>query len=493
MEKKQLLQCIDDMTAGVDAVQRRVLEEILARNGESEYLASCGLSSASGGAAAFRAKVPMATYEDLKPYILRVAGGDRCPVLTGSGNPVSEFLLSSGTSGGEPKLIPAVEDELDRRLLLHSLVAPLMNQCVPGLDEGSGLYFHFVRPEATTPGGLPARTVLTSLLKSDRFRNRPYDPYRGHTSPAAAVLCEDATQSMYAQLACGLRHRAAVTRVGAAFAYGLLRAVAFLQRHWASLADDIEAGAPAAPGVLTDPSVRAAVAAALRPGDPDLARLIRAECSSSSEGGERWGAGIIRRLWPNARCLEAIATGAMAQYVPALGFYSAGLPIASTVYAASECHLGLNLDPLCGDPSEACYTLMPTMAYFEFLPLGLHDATELVELARVEPGREYELVVTTYGGLSRYRVGDVLRAEAGLHHNSAAPRFRFVRRAGVLLSVDVDKTDEAELHRAVARASAALPRGAAVLDYTSLVCADGVPGHYVVYWELAVEPELERC
>jgi auxin responsive GH3 family protein len=99
-----------------------------------------------------------------------------------------------------------------------------------------------------------------------------------------------------------------------------------------------------------------------------------------------------------------------------------------------------------------------------------------VELTGVEAGREYELVVTSYSGLCRYRVGDVLRV-AGFHN--AAPRFRFVRRRDVVLSVDVDKTDEAELQRAVERGG-----GASVLDYTSRVCTGSIPGHYVVYWEL---------
>lgn len=55
------------------------------------------------------------------------------------------------------------------------------------------------------------------------------------------------------------------------------------------------------------------------------------------------------------------------------------------------------------------------MAYFEFVPLDGEQDDEttlkhhqLVDLARVEVGREYEFVVTTYARLNRYRVGDVL-------------------------------------------------------------------------------------
>lgn len=75
-------------------------------------------------------------------------------------------------------------------------------------------------------------------------------------------------------------------------------------------------------------------------------------------------------------------------------------------------------------PNEVAYTLLPTMAYFEFLPVNRkipfsdaldysillngkkdHDPVDLVD---VKLGEEYELVVTTYAGLYRYRVGDIL-------------------------------------------------------------------------------------
>ena len=64
----------------------------------------------------------------MKPYILRIANGDRSPFLSGSVHPISEFNVSSGTSDGEPKLISAMKHEVDRRMLLHSLVMAVMNQ-----------------------------------------------------------------------------------------------------------------------------------------------------------------------------------------------------------------------------------------------------------------------------------------------------------------------------------------------------------------------------
>uniref|UniRef100_A0A0E0I2Q5 Uncharacterized protein n=1 Tax=Oryza nivara TaxID=4536 RepID=A0A0E0I2Q5_ORYNI len=442
------LRLIEELTSNVDAVQERVLAEILGRNADAEYLDKCGLDASDTDRATFRAKVPVASYDDLKPYVKRIANGDRSPIL--STHPIIEFFTSSGTSAGERKLMPIVTDEMARREVLSSLATSVLNVYVPGLHTGKGLYFLFARSETKTPGGLTAQPALTSVYKSEHFK-RAY----AYTSPMAAILCEDASQSMYAQMLCGLCQRHDVLRVGAVFAAALVRAIRFLQLNWAQLAADIETG-ELNPRV-TDPSDR--------------------ECSRGD-----W-TGIVTRVWPKTKCLNVVVTGVMAQYIPILQYYSGGLPIVSGMYASSECFFGLNLRPLCG-PSEVSYTIMPNTAYFEFLPVGeAVDASNLVELARVEDGREYEVVVTTYAGLNRYRVGDVL-CVTGFHN--AAPQFRFVRRHSVLLSIEADKTDEAELQGAVERASSALlrPRGA---KYTSRACTERVPGHYVVYWELLTE------
>ncbi|KAJ0973748.1 hypothetical protein J5N97_015713 [Dioscorea zingiberensis] len=469
------LRFIEEMTTNADEVQAKVLAEILSRNAETEYLKRYDLGGMTDRKT-FKSKLPVVTYENLQPEIQRIANGDRSAIL--SARPISEFLTSSGTSAGERKLMPTIKEELDRRQLLYSLLMPVMNLYVKGLDKGKGLYFLFVKSETKTPGGLTARPVLTSYYKSDHFKTRPFDPYNVYTSPTAAILCADAYQSMYTQMLCGLYQRHEVLRVGAVFASGLLRAIRFLQLHWAQLSHDIATGT--LNNSITDPSIRESVSDILCP-DLELAEFIKGECSR----GE-W-AKIIPRIWPNTKYLDVIVTGAMAQYIPTLEYYSGGLPMACTMYASSECYFGLNLRPIC-PPSDVSYTIMPNMAYFEFLPHNPDCSTEsthpsqLVDLANVEVGKEYELVITTYAGLYRYRVGDILRVTG--FHNSA-PQFRFVRRKNVLLSIESDKTDEAELQSAVSQASQLLqPYNTSIIEYTSYADTKTIPGHYVIYWEL---------
>lgn len=486
---KKALEFIENVTRNADEVQAQVLAAILTRNADTEYLKKYGLNGRTDRAT-FKKCLPVITYDDLKSEIHRIANGDTSPIL--SAHPVSEFLTSSGTSAGERKLMPTIQEELERKTHLYSLLMPVMNQYMQGLDKGKGMYFFFIKSEAKTPGGLLARPVLTSFYKSRYFKERPYDPYNVYTSPNATVLCPDAYQSMYSQLLCGLLQNNEVLRMGAVFASGFIRAIRFLEVHWKQFCLDIKTGS--LNREVTDSSVRDAVGELLHP-NPELADFVERQCSVQS-----WQ-GIITRLWPSTRYIDVIVTGAMAQYISTLDYYSGGLPLVCTMYASSECYFGLNLKPLC-KPSEVSYTLLPNMAYFEFLPvhrkqeeagvtlespaipktLDEKERQELVELVDVKLGQEYELVVTTYAGLNRYRVGDVLRV-TGFHN--AAPQFHFVCRQNVVLSIDSDKTDEEELHSAVENSVKHLqPFDAQLIEYTSYADTSTIPGHYVLYWEL---------
>ncbi|TXG55296.1 hypothetical protein EZV62_020552 [Acer yangbiense] len=478
-KNKKVLEFIEDVTSRPDEVQERVLAEILSRSANVEYLKRHGLDGRIDRDT-FKQVMPVVVYEDLKPDIDRIANGDTSPILCSQ--PISEFLTSSGTSGGERKLMPTIEEELVRRSLLYSLLMPVINQFVPNLDKGKGMYFLFIKSEAKTPGGLVARPVLTSYYKSSHFKNRPYDPYTNYTSPNETILCQDSYQSMYSQLLCGLYQNSEVLRVGAVFASGFIRAIQFLEKHWPFLCNDIRTGT--LNPQITDPSVREAVLRILKP-NPELASFVEAECKKES-----WR-GIITRLWPNTKYVEVIVTGTMSQYIPTLDFYSNALPLVCTMYASSECYFGLNLNPLC-KPSEVSYTLIPTMAYFEFLPVNRRpksvneklDDQQLVDLVDVKLGQEYELVVTTYAGLYRYRVGDILKV-AGFKNK--APQFNFVCRKNVALSIDSDKTDEVELQNAVKNAANHLsPFDATLVEYTSYADTSNIPGHYVLFWEISL-------
>ncbi|KAL6502476.1 hypothetical protein OROHE_024481 [Orobanche hederae] len=463
------LQLIEEMTRNAGAVQQSVLAQILAENAQTEYLKRFSIDGAIDQGM-FKSNVPMITYPDIRPLIRKMADGDRSPILCAQ--PISIFLMSSGTSG-EPKFIPSTKDVLDRTLLLCSLIQPIMNLHVKELDKGKGLNFMFMRSDTETQGGITARTALTDLYKSDKFKNRPKDIY---TTPNEALYCTDTFQSMYTQMLCGLYEREQVNRIETTFGSGIVRVIRFLELNWKQLTHDIRTGSLYSK--VTDMSIREYMTRFMQP-NPELADYVGKEC-----GKENWE-GIITRIWPNTKYLGAIVTGTMAQYIPILDHYSKGLPIVSGIYVSSESYLGINLNPMCKQ-SEVSYTFMPFLAYFEFLPYEPNSPelahSELVDLVDVKMGNEYEVVITTIAGLYRYRLGDIVRVVG--YYNSA-PQFRFVMRKNVLLSIDGEKTTEIELQAAGEMASELLRQfDTSVVDYTSFVDTTSVPYHYVIYWEL---------
>ncbi|RZC93918.1 hypothetical protein C5167_016612 [Papaver somniferum] len=485
---KQVLQFIEEVTTKADEIQNQVLAEILSCNSQAEYLQRHGLNGCTDPDT-FKKVVPVTSYENLKPDIDRlVANGNNSPVLCAQR--ISQFMLSSGTSSGAMKLIPSTEEQAERSWYLWSLIPPVVNQHIPGLNEGKAMQLFFVVAHITTPGGIVASPVSTSFNKSSKFKNlfTNIDPYRNYTSPLETIHCEDSHQSMYSQLLCGLYQNEQVLRLGCSFGTGFIQAIKFLQEHWRHFCDDIRNGTIEVDHAkITDPSVRNAVMRVLVKPNPELADFIEDECSRD----ESWK-GIVSRLWPNAKCVDTVVSGTMSHHISTIEFYTNGLPIVSTLYACSECFLGINLNPP-SKPREVCYTLIPTMAYFEFLPMFEEEdhrnqereqrRQELVSLVDVKLGQEYELVITNYAGLYRYRVGDVLRVE-GFKNN--APQFRFIRRNNEVLSIDLDKTNEVELQNAVTNAAEHLADklNVSLVEYTSFADTSTHPGHYVIYWEL---------
>ena len=183
---------------------------------------------------------------------------------------------------------------------------------------------------------------------------------------------------------------------------GLLGDPAFNAR----VAADVESGTlDAAVAAVVGPALAAELEAALGPGDAARAGEIRAALGDGA-------AGFALRLWPKLKLILANATGAFEPHARRLrAGAGAGVPIRSTILAASEGLMGVSLEPR--DDGAAAYCLVPRAMVFEFLPVVDGEAGDATVLAgELEAGADYELVVTTLGGLCRYRLGDVVRAVA---------------------------------------------------------------------------------
>ena len=205
------------------------------------------------------------------------------------------------------------------------------------------------------------------------------------------------------------------------------------------IAKDVEtATLDAAIAARVGPELTARLEADLRAPAPDRAAEIRAAAADASPG-------LALRLWPTLRLILANGTGAFAPHAARLRDGAGrGVPVLSTILAASEGLMGVGLEP--SDDGGSAYCLVPRAMFFEFLPVGAAaDATTLLADELTE-GHAYELVVTTLGGLCRYRIGDVVEF-TGRHGRAPVCKFRY--RAGQVLNVRGEKMSEEALQRAV--------------------------------------------
>ncbi|KAK8573689.1 hypothetical protein V6N13_009777 [Hibiscus sabdariffa] len=375
----------------------------------------------------------------------------------------------------------------------------VMKKCFAGLDEGISFFLYFSKPGMETPSGLMVSLYTTFYFKTDFFKN---GLVKFCTSPIETILCLDNTQSMYCQLLTSLLGRDEVVRIGSIFASVLARSFKFLEDYWKELCSNIRTGYLS--NWIIDPGCRNSISSILTGPNPELADLIEQIC-----GDKSWE-GIIKKLWSKVKCISAISTGSMSQYVSLLEFYGGGVPLISPVYGSSESGFGINLNPL-STPFDVSYTFLPNISYFEFLPVnkdgggnarefdlrntsatGSSEITnetrtvnEPVNLANVKLGQYYEVVVTTLTGLYRYRVGDVLKV-TGFYNES--PQFQFVERKNVVVTIGLDKTTEEDLSKAITKAELVLkPLGLMLATYSSYACTSSTPGRYVLFWELKMK------
>lgn len=475
------------VTKDTERVQVETLRKILEENGRAEYLQELGLGGRTD-TKSFKSCVPLATHKDLEPYIQRIADGDDSSILTGV--PIRTISLSSGTTQGKPKFVPFNEELVQNTMQVYRTSFAFRNGEYP-IGNGKALQFIFGSKQFKTKGGLMASTATTNVFRSEQFNNTMKDIQSQCCSPNEVIFGPDFRQSLYCHLLCGLIYREEVQFISSTFAHTIVRAFQAFEQVWEELCTDIREGVLSS--IVSHPSIRSAVSKLLKP-NPELADAIYNKCLGLSN----WY-GVIPELWPNAKYVYGIMTGSMEPYLKKLRHYAGNLPLLSADYGSSEGWIAVNVNPKL-PPEQVTFVVLPDIGYFEFIPLRerieeqAYERTastmhymesEPVGLAEVKVGEEYEIIVTNFAGLYRYRLGDVVKV-MGFHNSS--PKLQFVCRRSLLLNINIDKNTEKDLQLAVEAASKLLMgEKLEVIDFTSHVELSKDPGHYVIFWELSAE------
>ncbi|CAN8286109.1 unnamed protein product [Cochlearia groenlandica] len=481
----RVIEEFDEMTRNAEQVQRQTLVEILHKNRSAIYLQNLGLNNNQNTTTeeeAFKAKVPLVTDVELEPYIKRMVDGDTSPILTG--HPVPAISLSSGTSQGRPKFIPFTDELMENTLQLFRTAFAFRNREYPIDENGKALQFIFSSKQYISKGGVPVGTATTNVYRNPNFKAGMKSILSLCCSPDEVIFSPDVNQALYCHLLSGILFRDQVQYVFASFAHGLVHAFRTFEQVWEEIVTDIEDGVLSRR--ITVPSVCAAMSKLLTP-NRELANTIRAKCMSLSN----WY-GLIPALFPNAKYVYGIMTGSMEPYVKKLRHYAGDLPLVSHDYGSSEGWIAANVTPRLS-PEEATFAVIPNIGYFEFLSVS-ETEQRLVGLTQVKIGQEYEVVITNYAGLYRYRLGDVVKV-TGFYNKT--PQLKFICRRNLILSINIDKNTERDLQVSVESAAKRLSEEKIeVIDFSSYIDVSTEPGHYVIFWEISSETKedvLQEC
>ncbi|KAG6505072.1 hypothetical protein ZIOFF_037420 [Zingiber officinale] len=475
--------------------QRETLRKILEQNGKAEYLKNLGLGGRTDPES-YKARVPLVTHGDLEPYIQRISDGDSSPILTGK--PITSISLSSGTTQGKQKYLPFNEELVQSTMQIFQTSYAFRNRFSNNIlaasfreypiGDGKALQFIYGSKQVKTNGGLTATTATTNVYRSEQFKRTMNDIQSQCTSPDEVIFGSDYRQSLYCHLLCGLIYSDEVQFIFSTFAHSLVHSFRTFEQVWEEICTDIREGVLSSR--ITVPSIREAVSKILVP-NPSLADSIYQKCVGLSN----WY-GVIPELWPNAKYVYGVMTGSMEPYLKKLRHYAGNLPLMSADYGSSEGWIGANVNPSL-PPELATFAVLPNIGYFEFIPLeklGMQELessltsihykeAEPVDLTEVEVGKEYEVVITNFAGLYRYRLGDIVRV-TGFHN--CTPELQFMRRRSLILSINIDKNTEKDLQLSVEAAAKLLAEEKIeVVDFTSHVDTSTEPGHYVIFWELS--------
>ncbi|KAJ8763717.1 hypothetical protein K2173_003499 [Erythroxylum novogranatense] len=482
----------EDISENAAAVQTETLRRILELNCGVEYLKkwlgdikikdidSCALESL------YTSMVPLASHADLEPYISRIADGDTAPLLTQQ--PLTTLSLSSGTTDGRQKYVPFTRHSSQTTLQIFTLAAAYRSRVYPTREGGKILEFIYSSKQFKTKGGLAVGTATTHYYASEEFKTKQQKTKAFTCSPQEVISGGDYKQSTYCHLLLGLFFSDQVEFIASTFAYSIVQALSSLEELWKDLRDDIKEGT--LNSRITVPKMREAVLDIMSP-KPCLSSRIDEICKDLENLD--WQ-GLIPKLWPNAKYVYSIMTGTMQPYLKKLRHYAGGLPLVSADYGSTESWIGANVDPWL-PPEKVTFAVIPTFSYFEFMPLyvsipGYIDdyvEDEPIPLSKVTVGQEYEIILTTFTGLYRYRLGDVVEV-AGFHNGT--PKLSYIGRRKLILSVNIDKNTERDLQLVVERGSEVLSRAKAELvDFTSHANVASQPGYYVIYWEIKGEVE----
>lgn len=412
-------------------VQHATLLAKIARNANSQFGRDFGFASIRT-AADFRARVPVLTYEEHRPYINKVLCGDET-ALFAPGTKILMFAMTSGTTG-EPKRLPITAEFFREYRKGWQLWGAGVYGDYPELLKRKTLQLSSDWRQFTAPSGVPCGQISGLAATT-----RPAIAQLMFLPPAATTRIHDPASKHYA----ALRFALATDNIGMVVTANPSSLVEFARRadkQSESLIRDIHDGTLSCdvPAEVRD-MLRRKIARRRPRRARELEQLIA-----------KHGALMPKHAWPKMRIVAVWTGGSIGVFLPHLAELYGHSVVRDHGLSASEGRVNIPLAD--GTPAGM---LDYNHHYFEFIPVEEHGTANpaVLEGHELEIGRDYFILLTTSGGLYRYDIHDAVRC---VGYQGQAPLLEFLNKGKNFSNLTGEKVSEWQVIRAVERSFAEL-------------------------------------
>ena len=333
--------------------------------------------------------VPENDYEALRGYVERHKNGETDILFPGRPD---MYATTSGTTSA-PKWVPMTHK------YLRDVYGKMSNVWVWNFIKHrnlalAGKVFAIVGKECE--GYAPDGTLYGSV-SGVLVRDIPKIIKKRYTAPASVMSIEDYAARNYTLMRLAIQHWD-VTLWSTANPSTILELQRSVDENLDLMIEDIEKGTLTDKFVI-DEAIRAELKSYMRP-RPERAKELRELCDKNG------GRILPRHYWPKLQILSTWKCGNTKVYMDKYQDY---FDLEQTCYQelgyiATECRFGFALDM----SNES--VLFPHLHYYEFVPEEDMDKPRkrFMQIDELEQGKRYCVYVTTYSGLFRYNMNDLV-------------------------------------------------------------------------------------
>ena len=412
-------------------IQHDVLLAKLRKNADSDFGRRHGFAKIRT-IEDFRRQMPLADYDYFLPYIERVKQGE-IGAMFGPGSRLMMFSMTSGSTGTS-KYIPITEDFLREYREGWNLWGVRTYRDHKDLLIKKSLQLSSDWKQFYTPGGTPCGGMSGLAAETAPLISRPI-----FILPRALMKIHDHAAKQYTALRLAIASR----RVGVIITANPATLIEFARMADAqreNLIRDIHDGTLSPPSEVPG-DVRSSIA---RP----IGRRRRRRARELEAIVSRTGHLHPRDFWPGLSVLAVWTGGSVGAYLPRVREYYGDVTFRDHGLSASEGRMTLPLE------DSTCAGLLEyTSHYFEFIPeeeQGSANPTVL-EAHELQVDKKYFIVLSTWSGLYRYQIYDVVRC---VGFTGTTPKLEFLNKGAFYSSVAGEKLSEFQVVSALKQAFA---------------------------------------